>query len=263
MIFNTYYINLKQDKQRNQETIAELNKTNLIYQRFEAINGKAVDKQELIHQNIIMKYCKYYLIDKTIGCGASHIHLLHYVKKRDKNKFCLILEDDIFVTNPELNYTQEINDIVDKYNKKNIDWDIIRLHSFFYGTGSTAAYIVNINNIEKIKKNPLYNHIDIQQSNDLKVYSENKLFNTRDHLIHYRNPFYNIYFDNQTIGYYFNQPAGKLWGRSIFMSHFFYSIIFLLLFFKKYKTFILFILFIIVVIFYNNIFINYNNGKVS
>uniref|UniRef100_A0AB39JBA5 Glycosyl transferase family 25 domain-containing protein n=1 Tax=Florenciella sp. virus SA2 TaxID=3240092 RepID=A0AB39JBA5_9VIRU len=37
--FETYYINMKKDKSRNDHTINTLNQTNLNYKRFEAIDG--------------------------------------------------------------------------------------------------------------------------------------------------------------------------------------------------------------------------------
>ena len=230
MTFNTYYINLKQDKQRNQETIAELNKTNLIYQRFEGTDGNVIDRQKYLDEKIIYNFCKIICTNKTIGCGISHVLLYKHIQKYDKNKFCLILEDDILVTNPELNYTQEINDIVNKYNIENPTWEIIRLHSFAFGMGSAAAQIINLKYIDKFAKTTLYYYNDIQQSFMHNIINLNFLFNTRDDLIHYNNLFYNIYFDNQKIGFYFKNHVFRIFNIIIRFYHVIFFLLFILLY---------------------------------
>ena len=45
MKIKTFYINLEDDKKKNELIINELNKTNLKYERFNAINGKKYDKK--------------------------------------------------------------------------------------------------------------------------------------------------------------------------------------------------------------------------
>ena len=108
MKIKTYYINLDKDKKRNEEIINELNKTNLNYERFSGIDGSTIDKKELVKNKIISPFCQIICTDKMIGCGISHILLYKYIKQHDKNKYVIILEHDIEVINPELNYTKEI-----------------------------------------------------------------------------------------------------------------------------------------------------------
>ena len=135
MKFKTYYINLEKDKKRNEETIYELNKTNLKYERFNGIDGNKIDKYNDTLCNRIPSICKKILTNKIIGCALSHIMLYKYIKQCDKNNFALILEDDIEVINPELNYKKEINKIVKTYNKIKPNWEIIRLHSMGMNLG--------------------------------------------------------------------------------------------------------------------------------
>ena len=186
------------------ETKEELEKTNLTYIRFPGIDGSTLNRQTLFNDGYISSYCKSIGTSKMIGVGLSHIKLYEYIKENDTHDYALILEDDILVTNPNLDYRKEINDIVALYQNKEPQWDIIRLHSMGYGMGSTAAYIVNLKHIEKFTSMNLHYHIDIQQSFSYNIINLNTLFNTRDHMITYKNPIYNLYFDNQKIGFYVN-----------------------------------------------------------
>ena len=104
MKIKTYYINLDKDKKINEEIINELNKTNLNYERFSGIDGSTIDKKELVKNKIISPFCQIICTDKMIGCGISHILLYKHIKQHDKNKYAIILEHDIEVINPELNY---------------------------------------------------------------------------------------------------------------------------------------------------------------
>jgi len=220
MKLTTYYINLEKDVSRNNETVKELNKTNLKYRRFKGIDGKMVDIKKLLKKKIIYSFCSTCCTDKMIGCGMSHIFLYRHIKKYDKDKdYALILEDDILVTNPNLNYNKEIKDIIDKYNKKAPTWEIIRLHSMGLNIGSTAAYIINLKYIDKISSTKLYYHIDIQQTFQNNIINLNTLFNTRDNLIKYNNPISNIFLDNQKIGFYLNQHVIKIFETDICSYH--------------------------------------------
>ena len=227
MKIKTYYINLNKDKKRNEEIINELNKTNLNYERFSGIDGSTIDKKEFVEKKIISPFCQIICTDKMIGCGISHILLYKHIKQHDKNKYAIILEDDIEVINPELNYTKEIKKIIKTYNKQTPNWKIIRLHSMGFGMGSTAAYIINLKYINQFSNSILHYHIDTQQYLENKIISLNTLFNTKDYLIDYSIPFYNIFFDNQKIGFYMNVHSFKLFNKNICSYH---VVLFLLLY---------------------------------
>lgn len=237
MKIKTYYINLDKDKKRNEEIINELNKTNLNYERFSGIDGKLVDKKELVEKKIISTFCETICTDKTIGCGISHILLYKHIKQYDKNNYAIILEDDIQVINPELNYTKEIKKIIKTYNKQNPNWEIIRLHSFGFGIGSNAAIILNLNYIEQFSNTILHYHIDIQQYLANNIIDLNILFNTKDYLIDYSIPFYNIFFDNQKIGFYMNNHILKIFEKIIYVYHIilFFIIVFIFSCKNKFK----------------------------
>ena len=204
MKFNTYYINLEKDKSRNEQTIQELKKTNLTYERFQGIDGTSVDKQALIDEAIISPFCKSFCTNKTIGCGISHLMLYKHIKQNDTNDYALILEDDIIVTNPELNYNEEIENIIYEYNTKKPNWQIIRLHSMGLHMGSAAAQIINLKYIDTFSCTTLYYHIDLQQTLCYSIVNLNILFDTRDNEIMYNIPINNTYIDNKKLGFYLN-----------------------------------------------------------
>ncbi len=253
MTFHTYYINLENDKDRNQNTIQELEKTNLDYQRFPAIDGKTVDKDDLIQQKVISTVCKQICSDKIIGCGVSHIMLYKHLQKSDLNSFALILEDDILVTETDVNYNVEITKIVNMYNETTPGWKIIRLHSMGLNMGSTAAYVVNMAYIHELSSMILHYHIDLQQSFLYKIINLNTLFNTRDHMIDYTYPHDNIYVDNQKVGFYMNTHSFQILHYIIMGYHVVYFIFILFLLylmrFLKRKKFFIFIIFFMVFVY--------------
>ena len=237
MSFNTYYINLDSQPLRNRETKEELEKTNLTYIRFPGIDGSNVNRQTLVNDGYISSFFKLIGTPKMIGSGVSHIKLYEYIKENETNDYALILEDDILVTNPNLDYRKEINDIVALYQNKEPQWDIIRLHSMGNGIGSAAAYIVNLKHIEKFTSMNLHYHIDIQQSFSYNVINLNTLFNTRDYMITYKNPIYNLFFDNQKIGFYVNNHAFLMFSYVVYFYHIFWVFVFIILFYIIIRVF--------------------------
>ena len=220
MLFNTYYINMDKDISKNTQTIEELSKTDLSYQRFSGVDSKRINKRNLVESEIISPFCNNFCTDKTIGCGVSHIALYKHIQEHDKNDFALILEDDILVSNSNVSYQKEINAIVEKYNNESPQWQIIRLHSMGLGFGSNAAEIINLKHISTFSNMTLHYHIDIQQSFNYHIINLNTLFDTRDHLIEYTNKINNVFFDNQKIGFYMNNHIFKLFDSIIYFSRY-------------------------------------------
>tara|TARA_B100000073_G_C23587432_1_gene514807 strand:- start:60 stop:842 length:783 start_codon:yes stop_codon:yes gene_type:complete len=230
MKFNTYYINLEKDKTRNEQTIQELKKTNLTYIRFQGIDGSSVDKKHLTNKKMISPFCKAICTNKTVGCGVSHLMLYNHIKDNDTNDYALILEDDIIVTNPELNYHEEIENIIQEYNTKKPDWQIIRLHSMGFNMGSAAAQIIHLKYIDTFSSMKLYYHIDIQQSINYSIINLNTLFNTRDHEIIYNIPINNLFLDNQKIGFYLNNHICQIFNVIVRGYHILFFFVFVILY---------------------------------
>lgn len=231
MKLKTFYINMDKDKIRNEEMIQELNKTNLDYERFSGYDGLLLNKNKLKKQEILSNFSILFNTNKMIGCAYSHIMLYKYIEKLDID-YAVILEDDILVLNPELNYTTEITNLILKYNLLNPKWQIIRLHSIGFDLGSAAAYIISKNNTHILSNIKLYYHIDNQQSFQYNIIHLNTLFSTKDRRICYNNPFLNICIQNQKIGFYLHQHCFHIFNKTIYGYHIFYFILLTILFNK-------------------------------
>jgi len=86
-----YFINLEDNKDRWDNLSPEL-KEKII--RFPAINGKELDKDQLIKDGIISE--KNILKMGQIGCALSHITILKKIQQQDE-PYGLILEDDVII----------------------------------------------------------------------------------------------------------------------------------------------------------------------
>ena len=185
---------MEKDIQRNEHMIKELNQTNLSYERFPGIDGRHVDKDKYIKEGSLSSFADYCLTDKMIGCGLSHIMLYKHIRNQQKQPiyYALILEDDVKVSHPHLDYSKEINAIIAQHNIMHPHWQIIRLHSMGFDLGSGAAYIISTKHIESLANMRLLYHVDIQQSFQYHIIHLNTLFETKDHETHYKNPLLNI-----------------------------------------------------------------------
>lgn len=155
--FNTYVINLQQDKQKWNIMKQNLSKIGITPIRFNAIYGK---KHSLM-DNKIDPICKMTCTNSIIGCGLSHIYLNDYIYNNNDKEYALILEDD---TIPRCTVNQ-IKETIKKYK----DYDAIMVYcqgfckdSIMNFYGSTAAYIVNKKGASFIRNLKLLTHIDVQ-----------------------------------------------------------------------------------------------------
>lgn len=191
-MFNTYVINLEQDKLKYEKIKKNLNDNNIVPKRFNAIYGKNVKSE---YDDYLTNYCKYTCPKSVIGCGLSHILLSKYLLNNDTNEYALVLEDDAIVNHN--NIKDKINNILN-HSPKN--WEIIILYcqgyckyydkknlvkddKFIKTTyqGSFAAYLINKKGQEKLSKIKLNGHIDNQIlfSNKINSYSfSKKIFKT-------------------------------------------------------------------------------------
>tara|TARA_Y100000389_G_scaffold169032_1_gene175039 strand:+ start:246 stop:1028 length:783 start_codon:yes stop_codon:yes gene_type:complete len=251
--FETYYINMKKDKTKNDHIINTLNKTNLKYKRFEGIPGSQCKDTDYYKKKTNL-FCKLFSTDKIIGCGLTHIKLIEDIYHKNNTPYAFIIEDDILLLKDKnFDYNYEINKIINYYNLTNPKWELIKLHSFHLGLGSTAAYIVNRKGMEKIVNTKLNYHIDIQFNNFLNVIIHENLFSTKDIYTDYEDIFQNYFIENnQKIGFYLNSHAIKLLNINLKFIHIIIYLIFLVTLrgFKHTKkisqvgSFLFFILFI-------------------
>lgn len=179
--FNTYVINLENDKEKYRDILKNLSKCNIKPIRFNAIDGRKKLLPE--YYNLVSQFCMEYCPFSVIGCGLSHLLVANQFHKYDPNDFCLILEDDAKPLTS--NIKQEIKEVIENVSP---DWDIIRLYcqgfcNYDYNhkkigtqyrkplTGSNCAYLLSKRGAHKIKEMKLKWHIDVQfVSSNLKIY---------------------------------------------------------------------------------------------
>lgn len=180
----SFVINLDNYEENYKKQLPYFNSINLSPKRFSAVN--AINNQHIKHKNLI-NLISFYLSPKSvIGCSLSHILLSKYLYENYstfKNIYFLILEDDVFpndeyINNPKLFYNHLNNEIqnIKIFDK---DWDIIQLHSdglidtkstyvTHPFTGSTAAYLISFNGLQKMCNEKVTYHIDFVTQNFLK-----------------------------------------------------------------------------------------------
>lgn len=103
-----YYINLEHRKDRYNNIINQLNKTNINPNKIKRINGI---------------YIKDFGI---LGCAKSHcLALESFIKSSPENKYCIIFEDDFEFTKEQM----FIHEIINKVFNEVIDFDVLMLSS--------------------------------------------------------------------------------------------------------------------------------------
>ena len=206
MNFKTYVINLDKyiDNFNKQKTILEAVGINSI--RFSAIN--ALENEHLNYKEYIHDMAFILTPKSTIGCALSH-HLLIKKLSEMTDDFFLIMEDDAFPIFEKDELELRLINTIQNINILDNKWDIIQLHSdaIFpcpetYDThcfvGSTAAYLISQNGIQKMLKKKVKYHADLQTSMDLtmrKYRSRENLFWTDERTSLQRTNIKGIFFD--------------------------------------------------------------------
>ena len=157
-----YYINLDKREDRKKEFLEEMKKIG-------------------INSNKIVRIPAIYIPEKgDLGCSKSHIKTLElFIKSPHKN--CIIFEDDFeFTLNKE-----EMNNIINKFFQRNIDYDILMLSSNdivtpedteynflkkIINSQTTSGYILNKNFAKEILQNFKEGSILLENNHDNKEY---------------------------------------------------------------------------------------------
>ena len=125
----TFAISLQKNKIRREYIIKHLNKLNLDYEIFDAIDGQKLTKED------IAKYCSTEIIHQypskdynegVIGCALSHYSIYKKIVEM-KLKCAFVIEDDIVLP-------VNIKDILDELEQNIKKNEIILL--YYFGTGS-------------------------------------------------------------------------------------------------------------------------------
>tara|TARA_B100001093_G_C26774895_1_gene991884 strand:+ start:596 stop:1483 length:888 start_codon:yes stop_codon:yes gene_type:complete len=191
-----YVINMKKDISRMSKLKKQAKKSNLNLVRYEAVNGRKLDLEDLIKNNIV-KINKYSFPNHnkngrdslmgSIGCALSHKNIWKKLVKSKDNNY-LILEDDVIIPK---NFQSKFDKIT---NQIKGDWDIIFcggsrifgekiskniIRGIFNGNSwrncGLFGYVINKKSAKKLIKmtSPISNYIDVQLNqnfNKLKVY---------------------------------------------------------------------------------------------
>ena len=152
-----YFINMESSKDRNKNIINILNKFNINFERYNAIDGINNNNiKELYFEN---KYIKCNNTNEEYAVLSSHLSLIKKLEKDNGNYF-LIFEDDLSLD--FINYWDENIDTI--INNAPEDWEIIMLgyftlnHKFhnkyrkWNNDWSALSYIIKKSSINKINK---------------------------------------------------------------------------------------------------------------
>lgn len=122
LISKVYIINMDKDAHRMINAAKQMDKHNIEYERFPAVDGATLDIAGLVKQNVMKRQAIKLATQRpgSLGCYLSHLQL--WLKIRDSaDDVVLILEDDIHLTQ---NFK---NDVVFYLAKIPKPWDIVYL----------------------------------------------------------------------------------------------------------------------------------------
>lgn len=115
MVSKVFVINLEKDVKKKEKINSQLQKFNIEFSFFQAINGKELSKAYADDLN--SKSIPRLLTNGELGCLLSHIDIL---KKIGNNDIFLILEDDVVLEEGLTRFLEHIPKI-------NFGWDVILL----------------------------------------------------------------------------------------------------------------------------------------
>ena len=120
-----YVINMEKDKERLKTFDGYMKDNNILYERFNAVNGSKV-----LHDDRLTNHCNIFCSDGVKGCALSHRTIWDtMIKNNYKN--VLIFEDDAIV---DKNFDRSFNDI---WNELPKDYDVVYFGSIFGGTDNS------------------------------------------------------------------------------------------------------------------------------
>jgi len=193
----TYIINLDTTINNYTKLLPYLLNLGLIVERFSGINALKDEHLKPEYEQYISSYAKNFAPKSVIGCALSHILCCKHIKSSySKNintnmPFFLIMEDDAFPLYNKEEFYERLNKSLYEIQLLDSNWDIIQLHSDCilptkdtYNThiacGSTAAYLISLNAINKTLNSKIYGHLDFIQHNFI-VYNK---YRTKENLFY-------------------------------------------------------------------------------
>jgi len=206
----TFVINLDDYKENYIKQLPYLESIGLKVGRFCGINALKDEHLKPEYKEYISNFAFNFTPKSVIGCALSHIlcckHIYNnYINTEDNNNnnnssygdktpYFLIMEDDAFPKYLKEDFLNRLNKTIYEISLLDSGWEIIQLHSdFLYETkesynthlmsGSTGAYLISKNGIEKTINDKVYSHIDMFQHNFItykKYRAKENLFYTNE-----------------------------------------------------------------------------------
>ena len=124
MSWPVYVINMAANSTRMARVTAELERIGVPFERFEAVNGRALDAQKLAQvydPQANLTRARHPMVGPEIGCYLSHLHLWQKIAA-DTAEGAIILEDD-FATDDDL------AQVIAALAQDGGGWDITKLFS--------------------------------------------------------------------------------------------------------------------------------------
>jgi GR25 family glycosyltransferase involved in LPS biosynthesis len=193
----TFVINLDDYISNYTKQLPHLLNIGLKVDRFSGVNALKNEHLKPEYKQYISNYAKNFAPKSVIGCALSHIlccaHInSNYSKKtNDALQFFLIMEDDAFPLYNKEEFYEHLNKSIYEIQVLDSNWDIIQLHSdacfptkdtysAHPAGGSTAAYLISVNGINKTLASKIYSHIDWVNHNFIK----NNKYRTKENLFY-------------------------------------------------------------------------------
>ena len=182
----TYVINLDDYESNYTKQLPHLLNIGLHVERFSGINALKDKHLQPEYKQYISNYAKNFAPKSVIGCALSHILCCKHIKAtysektNDKMPYFLIMEDDAFPLYNSEEFYELLNKSIYEIQLLDSNWEIILLHSdglfptkdtyntHSYVSGSTAAYLISLNGINKTLNSKIYGHIDVVMHNFIK-----------------------------------------------------------------------------------------------
>jgi len=124
---NIWVVNMDKSKDRLDKINKNLSDLGLKFNRFKAVDGSKIEKNEL--DNIITFMCQNILCNKgIIGCAESHKQLWKQLLNTENTNYYLVLEDDSMLTNESV-------EIIKKLEPKFVEYNIDYLNLYCVNVG--------------------------------------------------------------------------------------------------------------------------------
>ena len=193
----TFVLNLDDYISNYTKQLDYLLKLGLNVERFSGVNALKNEHFKPEYQQFISNYANNFAPKSVIGCSLSHILCCKHIKSNyfekpnDPMPYFLIMEDDAFPLYNKEEFYERLNKSIYEIQLLDSGWDIIQLHSDCilptkdtYNThiacGSTAAYLISVNAINKTLNSKIYGHLDFIQHNFI-IYNK---YRTKENLFY-------------------------------------------------------------------------------